>query len=168
MGRIKALPYYNQLALHHFTGPFSMVPDLIGGMVKHNLEDPKQPEYKDSCAIRISHALNLSNQPIRKMAVIRVSSGRNKKGMKGKIWYIYSVIDMKRYLELTYGTPDVEFRGKKGRLTKEKLKGQPKGIILFTGHHVDLWDGTTCNFHNDSFVDAAEILIWATPKETGK
>lgn len=167
MGRIKALPSYSLLAFNHYTGHESLVADLIGGKVERNLKDPKQTSYKDTCAIRISRALNLSNQPIIKMPAIRVNSGENKKGLKGKIWYIYSVVDMKRYLELVYGTPDVKFQGKKGSLTKEKLKGKPKGIILFTGIHVDLWDGTSCNHHNESFVDATEILIWATPKESG-
>ncbi len=163
MGRIKSLPKYDQLTLWHFTGHYSRVPNLIGGMVKHNLEDSKQLEYKDTCVIRISRCLNLSNQPITKKAGIRMNSGDNKKGMKGKLWYIYSVVDMKKYLELTYGAPDVVLREKRGSFTKEKLKGQQKGIILFTGHHVDLWDGTNCNYHDDSFAKATEILIWATP-----
>lgn len=161
MGRIKSLPSFDQLERAYPTGSAKKVVEKIGGKVKFNYEDPKQLSYKDTCTIRISRSLNYSNHPIIKKAGVRVNSGSDKK------WYIYSVYDMKKYLELTYGTPDIRKTGKRGSITPDMLKGEANsGIILFTGIHIDLWNGSGCVYH-DNFADVSEVLIWKTlNKET--
>ena len=161
MGRIKSLPSFDQLERAYPTGSAKKVVEKIGGKVQFNYENPKQLSYKGTCAIRISRSLNYSNHPIIKKAGVRVNSGSDKK------WYVYSVRDMKKYLELTYGHPDIKKTGKTGSITSDMLKGKANsGIILFTGVHIDLWNGSECVYHC-SFAEVSEVLIWKTlNKET--
>jgi hypothetical protein len=163
MGRIKSLPTFEQLERAYPNGLPKKVVEQIGGKVQFNYEDPKQLSYKDTCVIRISRSLNYSNHPIIKKAGVRVNSGSDKK------WYVYSVHDMKKYLELTYGPPDIKKTGKRGSITPAMLKEEAnRGIILFTGVHIDLWNGSECVYHS-TFAEVSEVLIWKTPnKKTGK
>lgn len=111
---------------------------LIGGKVYQNhLNDPAK--YENSCALRLSRALNYSG------AEIPYIEGQTGSGSDGK-WYFYRVSDLKKYLTNTYGSVDLT-----GNASDFANK---KGIILFqncgwsnaTGH-LDLWNGNGCGNH---------------------
>lgn len=140
------------------------VAKVVGGTVEKNFNNPKYTAYKDTCAIRVSHALNLAGDPIpwaggnidnpyRKGTKVRTDKGGNGK------YYIYSTLDMRAYLIVRYGQPK-KFPG--GAETKEKIKGL-KGIIAFGWVHIDLWNGTGCErscYFEDPRTD--QILLWET------
>jgi hypothetical protein len=142
------------------------VAELIGGTVKANFTNPQYAAYKNTCAIRVSRALNYGGDPIPfagaglpnpHMADRKI---RTDKGGDGQ-WYIYSVYDMRAYLSGRYGHP----KRFAGTAKKSDLAGI-KGIIAFAAWHVDIWDGTTCGYHNDGFGNAAvgkqDIVVWKT------
>jgi hypothetical protein len=142
------------------------VAHLIGGTVESNFSDPKYTAYKNTCAIRVSRALNYGGDPIPyggggvpnpHMADKKV---RTDKGGDGN-WYIYSVYDMRAYLSGRYKHP----KRFAGTATREQL-ADVKGIIAFGFWHVDIWDGTTCTYHNEGFGNAAvmkeNIVVWGT------
>lgn len=153
--------------LAHFPGEgneAAAVAVLIGGSVQKNFEDPKFTAYKDTCAIRVSHALNLGGDPIAKGGgglpnpymdnkKIRTDVGGNGK------FYIYSVYDFNAYLSGRYGKP----KKYKKTITQEQLAAENvKGIIVFAFWHTDIWDGTTCRNHNGGFGQSKvqEILLY--------
>lgn len=124
---------------------------------------------KNTCAIRLSHALNYAGAPIPKDA-----PGLNVvKGGDGK-WYAYRVNEMRHYLESTYGPPtfNLESKAYDGMFNsdddemKKTLAGH-RGIIMFdvpsfgktaTGH-LDVWDGAQVRY-SDEFVLAKRVLLW--------
>lgn len=132
------------------------VAEIIGGKVKHNYDDPKQ-DYSNTCALRVSRALNYSGALVRpSVASVRVNSGKDKR------WYIYGVRDMERYLRHMYGRPDVEKKGKSnGSVAESEFAGR-QGIILFKNYHVDLWNGGGCEGHC-YFGSVNEVMLWETP-----
>lgn len=140
------------------------VAGIVGGEVKRNLLDTKYIDYKDTCAIRVSHALNLAGDPIPASArrlknAFREGNVRMDAGESGKFFYIYSTLDMRTYLNTRYG------KAKTFKLSEnpaEKLQGK-KGIIAFGWVHIDLWFGTKCA--KECYFDhkkVTEILFWET------
>ncbi len=137
---------------------------LIGGSVQEHFEDEKFKAYKDTCAIRVSRALNVGGDPIPKgggklanpyMADKKI---RTDKGGDGK-FYIYSVYDLRAYLSGRYGQP----KKYKRSITQEELaKENVKGIIVFAFWHADIWNGTSCVYHNNGFGQpkVQEILVY--------
>ena len=107
---------------------------LIGGKV---LVNAKSGNFKNSCAVRLSHALNKSGEIIPFKSGV-TSSGRN----PPKWWYIFRVAEMKSYLTGRYGAPVVY---------KSQVKFQkcaPKGILVLdvpgwsdASGHATLWNG---------------------------
>lgn len=155
----KKLPQFERL-----TGTFlgrkfdgSFVALAIGGMVLKNYQNPGQPEYKNTCALRVSRALNYAGDKIPYTNKSpRVNSGRE------KFWYIYSVNDLEGYLRLKYGDPDIHKKGKSnGDITAADFDGE-KGIILFKSYHVDLWNGADCEGHC-YFPNVSEVMLWRAP-----
>ena len=124
---------------------------LIEGAVGANLRDPKYVAYKDTCAIRVSRALNYAGAPIElSVKGVRADRGGDKK------WYIYSTYDMRKYLDTRYGKHLT-----KGAATTAADMADLKGIIGFGYLHIDLWDGSGCSRHcyfGDSRVK--EIVLW--------
>ena len=109
---------------------------LIGGKV---LQNAKGGIFNNSCAIRLSHALNKSGELIPYIKG-QTSSGKN----PPKWWYIYRVTQMKAHLTQKYGKPMVYN-------SKEKFeKCAPKGILVLdvpgwsdASGHATLWNGIT-------------------------
>ena len=109
---------------------------LVGGKV---LINARAGTFENSCAIRLSHALNKSGDLIPFISG-KTSSGKN----PPKWWYIFRVKDMKDYLEGKYGQPTVYSNRKRFE------KCAPKGILVLdvpgwtdASGHATLWDGTT-------------------------
>lgn len=137
---------------------------LIGGSVRKNFEDKSFTAYKDTCAIRVSRALNYGGQPIPRAGgglpnpymspkKIRTDVGGDKK------FYVYSVYDLRAYLTGKYGHPK-----KFGAATtqEELAKKGLQGIIVFAYYHADIWKGDTCAYHNGGFGEpkVQEILVY--------
>jgi hypothetical protein len=137
---------------------------LVGGSVQTHFENPNFKAYKDTCAIRVSRALNHGGDPIPQgggglsnpyMADKKI---RTDKGGDGR-FYIYSVYDLRAYLTGRYGQP----KKYKKSITQTELAGENvKGVIVFAFWHADIWDGTTCLNHNGGFGQAKvqEILVY--------
>ena len=114
--------------------------NLIGGKVYQNyVSDPVK--YANSCALRMSRALNYSG------AEIPFIKGQTGSGSDGK-WYFYRVSDLCNYISNRLGWT-VDMTGSSAAVFANK-----KGIMLFqdcgwsnaTGH-LDLWDGNGCGNH---------------------
>ena len=107
--------------------------DKIGGKVKQNIDGGF---FENTCAIRMSYALNNAGLEITNSGGLSVSSGSDGK------WYIYRVKDLKRFIESNFSEKETV------KKTKD-LKGK-KGIIIFedcgfsdaTGH-ADLFNGNS-------------------------
>jgi hypothetical protein len=129
---------------------------LVGGSVQKNFEDKSFTDYKNTCAIRVSRALNYGGDPIPKGGGgLKV---RTDVGGDGR-FYIYSVYDLRTYLTGRYGHPK-QF---KSTITQDELANENvKGIILFAFPHSDIWDGSSCAYHNEEFGKAKvqEILVY--------
>jgi hypothetical protein len=137
---------------------------LVGGSVQTHFEDANFPAYKDTCAIRVSRALNTGGDPIPKGGnglpnpymtpkKIRTDKGGDEK------FYIYSVYDLRAYLDGRYGNAK---KYKKTITQADLAKENVKGIIVFAYWHADIWDGTTCRYHNNGFGQSKvqEILVY--------
>ena len=126
--------------------------DFIGGKVNENRDF-----FKNSCAIRLSHALNKSGLLI-PFIPGETSSGTGPNGETW--WYIPRLDDMSQYLSSQFGKPQ--------SFTPEQFKkNKNSGVVIFqipwndaTGH-VDLWDGSnTIDGHNDYIGKSKRILFW--------
>jgi len=114
-------------------------------------------EYiKNTCCIRLSHALNSTAHKIPYIKDATLS------GIKGK--YIYRVSDMTKYLKNTYGPANVVKSGSPVDFLQAIAGIQ--GIICFnvsvwsdaTGHY-DLWDGSGIRY--SQYFDVADsIMLW--------
>jgi hypothetical protein len=114
---------------------------FIGGILVKNIDLPGFGAYGNTCAVRMSRALNYGNFPISakiaKSLSIRVMTGADNK------LYIFSVRELKAYLHATIGvSPVVVTKG------FNKAFANQRGIVVFdvTGWpdasgHVALWDG---------------------------
>lgn len=125
---------------------------LIGGKVQQNGESGT---FRNSCAIRMSHALNASG------VLISSASGPVSSGMNPpKWWYIYRVENLKTFLRQKFGAPETF-------TPADFKKNCKKGIVIFnmTGDgftgHADLWDGSTTIDGHDEYIDASSsVLFW--------
>ena len=155
------LPSLSNLISMYPNGSAEDVANLVGGTVKGNYFDPTYADYKDTCAIRISRALNYAgaiipyqggglDNPYMEKRKIRTDAGGDEK------WYIYSTYDMRAYLDGKYA------RHKSySAATKESDLSSVKGIIGFGFYHLDLWDGSKCVHHAYfGHPKATEIILW--------
>lgn len=118
----------------------SQVYHLIGGKVLYNhLNIPIG--FQNSCALRLSRALNYGGKPI---PFIRQQTGS---GSDNK-WYFYKIKHMVPYLKKVFGEPKI-VKERRAIDLRDAFQGQ-QGIIWFdirwpdaTGH-VTLWDGKRC------------------------
>jgi|GEM_PF-241709 len=137
--KVLELPSFEDMA-KNYPGSLSSsgVYKLIGGKVyKNHLSNPVT--YSNSCALRLSRALNYSG------AEIPHIYGQTGSGSDGK-WYFYKVSDLKNYLIDTYGPADCtgnasDFADKKGIIFFQNC-----GWSNATGHF-DLWNGSSCENH---------------------
>lgn len=120
--------------------------------------------FTNTCAIRLSRALNYSGFPLP-----RFPGMNTKKGNDGKR-YAYRIQEMKPWLNRALGKPDFLIKKKAGVAFDKKSLKSMKGIIGFdikfsdaTGH-LDMWDGTRfSNEHKmskDYWVHATRIWLW--------
>ena len=123
--------------------------NLIGGKVKAN-------NFANSCAIRVSRALNYSGHTVSYIPPNLTVSGNDKK------WYIYRVAEMVKYLTKNFGEPDISIQGKP---YQTELKGK-KGIIVFevdawddASGHATLWDGNFCS-DKYYFPLSKKVMLW--------
>jgi hypothetical protein len=137
---------------------------LIGGRVQRNLQASNFDAYKDTCAIRVSRALNYGGDPIPRggagvhnpyMPDKKVRTDRGGDGYS----YIYSVYDLRAYLTARYGQPR---KYRKSITQAELVAERTSGIIIFAFWHADLWNGKTCAYHNRGFGEpkVEEIVIF--------
>lgn len=155
------LPSYEQLELYYPRGSSSSVKKFIGGKVDAQW-------INNTCAIRMSRALNYSGAPIpREYAGVysknedypKVVSGEDKK------WYIYRVEILQKYLTSKYGRPE-SFNISGNTDIPESLFNR-KGIIVFsvrswndaTGH-ATLWNGKSCIVDDCYFPIATHAYFW--------
>jgi RHS repeat-associated protein len=110
--------------------------NAIGGKVKWNF-DNNPADYANTCAIRMSKALNDSGH------LIPFIKGQTGSGDNGN-WYFYRVSDLVSYVNTTFGSADIT------NATSAGLQNQ-NGIIFFevsgwgdASGHVDIWNGTGC------------------------
>jgi len=158
-------PSVDSLFKNYPVGTPESVALKIGGTVKSNFESPSYKAYKNTCAIRVSRALNYAGQvipqggggisnPFMDNKKIRTDRGGDHR------WYIYSTYDIRAYFLGKYGHP----RRFKGAATKADL-ANIKGIVAFGFFHVDIWDGKNCAGHDHGFNEPTvhEILVWPCP-----
>jgi Type VI secretion system (T6SS), amidase effector protein 4 len=161
------IPSVATLVKNYPTGSADAAAKLVGGTVEANYSNPKYKAYKNTCAIRVSRALNYAGDPIPAAGggisnpFMKDKKIRTDKGGDGKR-YIYSTYDIRAYLTGRYGQP----KRFPGTATKADLAGV-KGIIAFGFFHIDVWDGSKCAGHDEGFGNAAvvsrEILVWQAP-----
>jgi hypothetical protein len=136
--------------------------DLIGGKVALNGNDLKDLDYKNTCAVRVSYALNRSGLTIPYMEGL-VSSGAD------KMWYIYSVkalhafLSQKKYL----GSPIPVIPLPSWRLSLQHQHGiiefdVPVGFNDATGH-MTLFDGHEPVDGHDYTEVSRTIYFWPLP-----
>jgi hypothetical protein len=138
------LPSFQALWDAYPKGESGAVKELIGGNVNLGW-------VTNTCAIRVSRALNYGGDPIRD-----TGAGVNTiRGGDGKR-YIYRVAELRSYLTHKYGPPEIIRSPGAGK----------RGIIIFevsiwsdaTGH-ADLWDGNTCG-GSCYWPQANEVVLW--------
>ena len=115
----------------------------IGGHVNSS-------DFKNTCAIRMSRALNYSGYPLpHNHPGLTTVSGTDKK------WYAFRMQELKKYLITRFGPPSLSVtKGPMSGVDRSKFAGK-KGIIAFdivfpanpgehddAYGHLDLWDGS--------------------------
>ncbi len=167
----KTLPSFATLLKNypHEGGP-EVPKALIGGEVN-------AAWITDTCAIRMSMALNYSGFPI---------PAKGKSGMyvlKGGdgMWYAIRVAELKKWLESQLGPPNAstykgppismdKYQGSKGILALKIHYAARPGEATAAAGHIDLWDGT--QFAGEysqqgeeeiDFASAQEASLWMAP-----
>lgn len=157
-------PRFSDLYTHFLDAPADIVYSTIGGKVEWN--HVQQPEhFANACALRVSRSINYSG--------VRIPFEANKTGSGSDgNWYYYRVIDLNRYMERTFGSPNIEQSKPVSKLDFVGLKG----IMIFdtrpspgerqlwsdaTGH-ADLWNGVSCG-HSCYFKESRSVRLWTMP-----
>jgi hypothetical protein len=113
---------------------------------------------ENTCAVRLSRALNYSNRPIpNNRADLHVVTGGDQK------YYAFRVKEMRRYLESSYGKATYVASGAGAHMHMRNKRG----IIMFdvrgwsnaTGHF-DIWNGSEAR-HHAYFSESREVLLWS-------
>ncbi|WP_377124804.1 T6SS effector amidase Tae4 family protein [Mucilaginibacter antarcticus] len=119
----QSLPSYADLIAHYPSPTMDAagVYNLIGGAVKAaRVANPY--DYNNSCALRLSRALNYSGAEIPVL-----SNGKTMKGADNKN-YIFRVSDMYAYLKKVFGEPTEKITNPSALVGKSAMSG--KGIYL--------------------------------------
>lgn len=157
------LPSYNALWMaypDYVTYPHPQeVKDLIGGEVNADW-------ITNTCAIRLSRALNENGIPVPYFPGMSTVKGGDKKR------YAFRVREMRKWLEVALGKPDFDLHKKAGTVFDKSTVATMQGIMGFdiafpdaTGH-LDLWDGATitseAHMSRNYYDSATRISIWKT------
>lgn len=162
------LPQFNLLAASYpdywkYPSPLG-VKKYIGGGVNES-------DITNTCAIRMSHAMNLSGAPV--PHVWGHSEGKpisNRRGKNGQ-FYIIRVANFRTWMEYRFGMPTLDFRKRPGvSFDRARIVGF-EGVIAFdigfrdaTGHF-DLWFRDQFSHERtagkDYFALAQRITIWS-------
>ena len=137
---------------------------LIGGHVN-------APYIQDTCAIRLSRALNYSGCPIPGGASgLLTVSGADRK------WYALRMQELKNWIQRRFGAPQIAaekpvdrklFAGITGIIAFDIEFGlNPDGRTRAMGH-LDLWDGAKYTHQaedpRDYFTLATKVVLWKAP-----
>jgi len=147
---MRTLPKYNVLTSNYpdkHQVPTKSLLDGIGGDVRKTLSNSV-----NTCAIRMSEALNRSGHPIQEMTGLYLLQGAKPLRVPGKLTasptlYIVRVPDMKRYLEKHYGVGRLIYDANKRPTEIINLPRQTQGIIVF------VWNGVFREFGASGHVD---------------
>lgn len=145
--------YVDKNVARYYCKRFELIhPDLYNSCIIGD------PNYQNTCAIRISYALNKGGFKIKRASreFMNAFTGDS---------IIASVNGMIDYLESEFGESDIEFNDNVIDFKSDIRKR--KGIIIFkiawsdaTGH-VTLWDGEKCIDNSDHFNDnPSDLLFW--------
>lgn len=157
MGKI--LPIYEDLLRFYPTDPDpEKVKRDIGGSVNKSW-------YENTCIIRVSRALNYTNNPIPADS----AAFKTRQGSDGK-WYGLGVQQFWEYLEKHYGKPTIyaEKPNAGSRIPVEKFQ-RTRGIIGFrvkgwkgASGHFTLWDGFNLIYapQHDYFSISSKAALW--------
>lgn len=118
---------------------------------------------RNTCVIRISRSFNASGNPIPDrrddgLATVLGADGRH---------YALRVHEFRRYLERTYGPPDLthEYDGGEGGPVPNDFFGT-RGVVVFdvdiwsdANGHIDLWNRDRCR-HAAYYDVAAKVMLW--------
>ncbi len=139
---------------NNYPGTYSAagVYELIGGKVNQNyLNNPN--DFANSCALRMSRALNYSGHEISYQKG-KTGSGDDKK------WYYYRVADIIEYVTSIYGSPDLTNANRNDVWMK-------RGIILFqncgwtnASGHIDLWNKAIAGNHA-YWEECSKVSFWS-------
>jgi len=152
---MRLLPRYNVLVSnypdkHHVSTKTLL--DSIGGDVRRTLSD-----QANTCALRMSDALNRCGQPIQSMTGVFQMLGGTPRPIAGRPLpkagrYIIRVPDMKRYLEKEYGLGKLICDATKQPGHTINLTRQTQGIIVF------VWSGVFREFGASGHVDLFRLV----------
>lgn len=127
---------------------------IVGGKIKQNIDSKF---FENTCALRVSHALNMSGHSI-PLIKGQTSSSKSRK------WYIFRVSILDAYMNNTFGPADII------DTRKSSFSGH-QGVIMFkisrwsnaTGHFT-LWDGKNRiggNYQTDFyFNNSSKVKLW--------
>ncbi len=159
---MRTLPRFDPL-WQSYPGEGSTADDvkrLIGGAVNASW-------IRNTCAIRLSRALNYAGQPIPHGRLLK--NGRFLSVVSGadKLHYSYRLSEIKQYIFEEYGPAQISETAEPSNVPKEAFLGQ-KGIIVFdvkdfadaTGH-IDIWNGERARLHS-YFTTAYRVCLWRT------
>ncbi|RDU60229.1 T6SS effector amidase Tae4 family protein [Helicobacter sp. MIT 14-3879] len=160
--------------------------NLLGGKIQKAFKNEKT-SYVNTCAVRVSYALNYGGMPIEKSLLNNAKHNerhktilQNIKNMaekynridKNNNYYITNSIDMETFLWIKWGTP--EFLQKNitdkfdNEVALEKLKQLNKqGIITMRISFIDA-NGHTTLWDKDNFVDSTNYLTTYMIDDYGK
>lgn len=146
-------------------------------------KSPNYADYSNTCALRVSYALNYSTHPIKTMD--RQIAGRGYQGGDGHIYYlgVFDIIDLLKlnwkkpttYTEvkknIKYGRSEdfyhqMTSKDKNRQFFKELQSIKRKGIVAMNGtnglRHVTLWNGSNfadVDFGYYNFLEGTDYVI---------
>jgi Type VI secretion system (T6SS), amidase effector protein 4 len=163
------LPSFEKLLENYPSGPPESVKSLIGG-------DVDSPQVTDTCAVRMSRALNLSGILIPgKTRGLYTVSGRDQRD------YALRVQELKQWIQNRFGPPQItavklsaskpidrkQFEGSKGIIAFDIVFGLNPDHRTRALGHLDLWDGKNYTHEaedpRDYFTLATKVVLWVIP-----
>lgn len=134
--------------------------EMLGGTVEKNINVPGFGPKGNTCASRMSVALNKGGAPINRSLALSVKARSISAADNSQI--IFNVADLRNYLRLTLGEPqidsdspfDSEFRGKKGIIAFSVNWSDATG-------HIALWNGA--NYREPAHDDYSTFVSSVKP-----
>jgi hypothetical protein len=138
------------------------LPDDVKKLIGGNVDDEW---IKNTCAIRLSRALNENGFPIPgKFAGLHTVKGGDGKR------YAFRVVELHKWLDHVLGQSDFDLKKKAGDAFDKGALAAFKGIIGFDIHfsdatgHLDLWDGSVFTHEyqtsGEYWTQATRIWLW--------